>query len=562
MERNISFGASLLAVAVFFVALLPSVHVFASWQTDGNPICTVGGDQYPPTITSDGAGGAIIAWYDYRGYNYDIYVQRVGAWGSIQWAPEGVALCTATGNQYYPAIISDGAGGAIVTWIDYRSGNADIYAQRVSAEGIAQWTTDGVALCTATGDQRSPMICTDGTSGAVVTWMDLRSGTDCDIYGQRVNASGAVQWTADGVALCAAIGDQQNPAIVSNGAGGANVTWHDFRNGTDYDIYAQGVNASGSVQWTIDGVALCAAIGDQQNPSIVSDGAGGAIVTWNDNRNGNDDIYAQRVNVSGVVQWVGNGAALCAAMKDQQHPTIVSDGAGGAIVTWDDKRSGSDDIYARRVNASGAVQWTTDGVAVCAATGDQRIPKIASDGAGGAIVTWHDGRDWAWDVYAQRVNASGAVQWTTGGVHLSMADEFQQYAQVTTDGAGGAIVAWDDNRNGDWDIYAARIQYSGTTDIPHASAAVNALSQNYPNPFNPATFITFSVIARGEVKLRIYDAAGRSQRTLVDGWREPGVYRVMWDGKRNDGTAAASGVYFYRIKTADLTATRKMVLLG
>ena len=53
--------------------------------------------------------------------------------------PLGVALCTATGNQLWPThtstITSDSTGGAIVTWEDNRSGNSDIYAQRISADG-------------------------------------------------------------------------------------------------------------------------------------------------------------------------------------------------------------------------------------------------------------------------------------------------------------------------------------------------------------------------------------------------------------------------------------------
>jgi hypothetical protein len=132
---------------------------------------------------------------------------------------------------------------------------------------------------------------------------------------------------------------------------------------------------------------------------------------------------------------------------------------------------------------------------------------------------------------------------------------------MASDGAGGAIVAWIDERNGNWDVYAGHIRATGPTSVPYAGAAVNTLGQNYPNPFNPGTLIKFSVRAPGEVKLRIYDASGQALRTLVDNWREPGEYRVTWDGKRDDGTAVASGVYFYRIETGGLTAARKMVLL-
>ena len=208
-----------------------------------------------------------------------------------------VPLCTAANNQYFPTIVSDGAGGAIVTWEDFRSGtNADIYAQRV-AFGVPLWTADGVALCTAAGNQQYPTIVSDGLVGAIVTWQDDRGGVaNTDIYAQRVTKDGLVPWTPDGVALCTAASYQYSPTIVSDGAGGAIVTWYDHRSGTNYDIYAQRVNAAGVPQCNVDGVKVCTAAGDQLGPTIVAEGQGGAIVTWRDNRGTDGNIYAQNIN--------------------------------------------------------------------------------------------------------------------------------------------------------------------------------------------------------------------------------------------------------------------------
>jgi hypothetical protein len=283
----------------------------------------------------------------------------------------------------------------------------------VNAAGVPQWIAP---LCTAAGAQTSPAIASDGAGGAIVTWNDARSGPVNDIYAQRVNAAGVPQWTIDGVALCTAAGGQHDPTIVADGAGGAIVTWYDGRNGVDMDIYAQRVSAAGVPQWTADGVALCTATGGQYAPTIVTDGAGGAVLTWSDNRNGTDlDIYAQRVSAAGVPQWTADGVALCTAANGQGNPTIVADGTGGAIVTWSDERSVSgvdatNDIYAQRVSASGVPQWTADGVAVCTAAGLQSDPAIVSDGGSGAIVAWHDHRSGTtFDVYAQNVNADGTL---------------------------------------------------------------------------------------------------------------------------------------------------------
>jgi hypothetical protein len=87
------------------------------------------------------------------------------------------------------------------------------------------------------------------------------------------------------------------------------------------------------------------------------------------------------------------------------------------------------------------------------------------------------------------------------------------------------------------------------------------LRQNHPNPFNPSTTISFDVPAGGEeVGLRIYDAAGRLTRTLVDGYEHSGTRTVSWDGKNDDGQPMASGVYYYQI-TTPTSSDRKMMML-
>src|SRR5437870_83680 len=143
---------------------------------------------------------------------------------------------------------------------------------------------------------------------------------------------------------------------------------------------------------------ICTATGDQTAPQSVSDGAGGAIIVWSDSRSAtNWDIYAQRVLASGAIAggWPANGLALCVAVDEQNSPTIASDGVAGAIVTWYDHRVGAYDIYAQHVLASGAVDgaWPTDGRVISNAGIDQYVPTIVSDGAGGAIIAWYDNRN-------------------------------------------------------------------------------------------------------------------------------------------------------------------------
>lgn len=440
-------------------AILAASSAAAYWVPDGTAICAAAGTQNAPQIASDGAGGAIVVWYDQRDGSADIYAQRVDASGVPLWSPDGVAICAATASQLVPVIVSDGMGGAVIAWQDNRGLSLDIYAQRVNSSGIALWPADGVAVCAASLNQSGPRIVADGGNGAIVVWLDSRNGGG-DIYAQRVSGAGTPVWPTNGVALCSAAGDQWQYQIASDGAGGAIVAWSDPRSG-EHDIYARRVTAYGGLQWTSNGVALCTAVGFQFNPVLVADGAGGAVVAWSDGRSGANDIYAQKVSAAGAAQWTADGLRLCGAGGDQNTPAIASDGFGGAVVTWEDVRTGSTNIYAQSVNASGTVQWSVDGAAVCPAAGNRYGPRILGDGAGGAIVAWMDYRSGESNYYAQKLNSSGGLQWAADGLPLCLALGGQGELAVADDGAGGFVAVWYDDRNRDYDIYAQVVDSEG-----------------------------------------------------------------------------------------------------
>jgi hypothetical protein len=102
----------------------------------------------------------------------------------------------------------------------------------------------------------------------------------------------------------------------------------------------------------------------------------------------------------------------------------------------------------------------------------------------------------------------------------------------------------------------------GPSDVPGGGIGRKLeLAQNRPNPFNPKTAIAFNLPQAADVSLEIYDVAGRRVTTLVDKRLEAGPYSYEWDGKNQHGERVASGVYFYRLSTADRELSKKMVLL-
>jgi phosphatidylserine/phosphatidylglycerophosphate/cardiolipin synthase-like enzyme len=92
------------------------------------------------------------------------------------------------------------------------------------------------------------------------------------------------------------------------------------------------------------------------------------------------------------------------------------------------------------------------------------------------------------------------------------------------------------------------------------------LYQNYPNPFNPVTTIRFEIPYSQYVELTLYDVLGRKVRTLFEGEVPAGIVAIDFSSQSGSapvgkGGSLASGVYIYRIKTKDFTASKKLILL-
>jgi hypothetical protein len=583
---------ALLAAVLAALVAAPTAHA-AGWVVDGVALTLDPAEQTAPLAASDGEGGAYVVWLDARSGNADLYAQHVTSAGNLTggWPANGLAVCTDPTTQQTPAICADGAGGAYVVWMDTRNGTADIFALRLVSAGVAPgWPANGIAVCTAPGTQENPSVCTDGGTGALVAWSDVR-GLSEDIYVTHLLQGGTVDplWTPQGNLLCNAAQQQQFPAIVPDGAGGAVVAWDDHRNGgalsPQQDIYAGHMTAVGApdTTWAANGVALCVVAGsDQDDPQAVSDGAGGAYVCWQDDRNGtfsvpDQDIYTTHVRANGTIPagWGATGLPTARVGGLQSLPVLVADGAGGVIIAWQDGRDTSTfptntDIYAQHFLASGALAagWAANGNDLTSQTSRQDAPAIATDGNGGALVTWTDQRFGA-DIYAQHVHGDGTLAsgWPTSGIAISTAANSQIASTLVTDGAGGAVCAWQDNRSGagNDDVYAQRFYGSGqvgpTVGVPALPpTGALMLAPAGEQPARGVARFTLRLAAASTVTARVYDVRGRAVATLLARAAVPaGTTQLTWDGRTDRGARAASGVYHLAVAAGDAHAAIRFV---
>ncbi len=536
------------AVIIFFCApLLLIQNLHAQWNfniSQNTPVCVALNNQRDPRIESDGMGGAFIAWKDYRTGIPDIYVQHIDSNGVIQWTLDGIGACTDAADQSTPSLTSDMAGGIIVTWSDWRSAiERDIYAQRIDANGNILWAVDGAPVTTQLEREHNERIVSDGAGGCIIAF-EKQVGYWA-IWAQRLNSAGVQQWPAGGVPVTTISSNQRNPKLQQDASGGAYITWQDNRNG-DYDVYAQRLSTSGVRVWGDAALQVTSVLDDQNNPKIDPDYvSGGVYICWADQRSTtNNDVYCQRIDSLGNFLWPMNGIGVCVAADDQSAVDLLSNtGINGVIVVWKDNRTGTTDIYAQHLNQTGTSLWGFNGKLVCNSVMPQINPNVAGDSHGGAVIAWQDSSlSSFWNIGAQRIDTLGNLMWGGSGVVVSNATGSQIGPKNISDRNGGSIFVWEDERTGFRDIYVHHIGADGSS----IGIEENNISEVnlFPNPFTDHLRIDLLLNKQETFSINLSDIAGNEiQQLNVEYEMINNGYHILIDG-----SSLKPGVYFVQLK--------------
>lgn len=361
------------------------------------------------------------------------------------------------------AAAADTAGGLWVVWADALPAGIELRALRTTA-ALPPPAPDGVFISTISGPTAGGFmtpgvrVVPDAAGGIIVAWIDhLKTPPFHALFAQRIEISGQARWSAGGRPVCGRL--ERTPAfdaenhfdLLADGGGGAWVTWA-AGPASDTTISVQHLAPDdGALDVGICGTTVTGDETGAVEPRLVPDGAGGAVATW---WTVGGQPAAQRILPGGALAWGPDPVFLAST---GYNSSVAPDGAGGALVAFAAGPYDDTNVRVQRVTAAGTLPWGTEGVAVVTTTGVQEFPRATSDGAGGAVVAWWDHRGHAYDVntapalYAQRVLADGGVAWAQDGVLVSAvpAPRVEPGGPVLVgDGAGGAIAVWMDRRDG------------------------------------------------------------------------------------------------------------------
>ncbi len=334
----------------------------ASFDVSGKPLLPVtvvsGISRLIVNSLSVAAGrGRVVyaAWQDFNDAINAPFV-RIAAIG-----PEGVLWLRTLGGEkpdesYLNPVIADaGPNGVLAAFRHLHDGDKGIVVRRFLPDG-SSWA-DEAPVSEVMGYKSAPQIVHDGAGGAYVIWEDGRRG-DLDVYAQHMGADGSVLWDPDGVAIAASAGNQWNTRIAADGTGGFFCAWIDDNQGSKWALMAQHVDNSGDTLWSPEGLTVCPTGNDQSLPSMAPDGYGGALLVWNEDRDGYSGTYAQRLNWRGGAFWPDAGATVASSDRDTVGPQAEPDGKGGLVAAWKEKVAARRwQLRARRLDGQGAPLW-------------------------------------------------------------------------------------------------------------------------------------------------------------------------------------------------------------
>lgn len=166
--------------------LLVNAKGDAKWGKGGRQAVSNQGVNSSPVAVEGGDSTIVISWINELNGDENIFLQKFDRKGTAVWGINGVTIGSIKGRQFAQALDSDKSGGIYITWLDRRSGKAEIYAQKLSPAGKEEWDEEGVPVSKTQSPEKSYLdIFFDSKDGAILIFKE-KNKKDEGIFGQRL----------------------------------------------------------------------------------------------------------------------------------------------------------------------------------------------------------------------------------------------------------------------------------------------------------------------------------------------------------------------------------------
>jgi len=483
--RGTRFGGGILLLAVLLVAL----PAHSQWSDDpavNLAIADRTGGQTLPLIEATPDGGAYVAWFDGTDGNLDVYLQRLDAAGVEQWPHDGILVSNhAQDSALFGWDMTVGAAGhAVLVFSDVRDGgDLDVHAYRVAPDGSMSWGANGITLSDNPDFEPAPRVTQASDGDFVFVWHRSPNVGDADIRMQRLAPDGTPRLAAGGMAVIVSAGESPGfVEIVPSNDGSVLLSY--LRDIATFPsprhVRADRLSATGASLWGGPRVVydeFSVPIG--YFPQLVADGAGGALILWHRSDGAFFNSFVQHLDSAGNELFPHNGAAVSTtANMNHIGPGLAYDPAADrSYVFWIEKNSmqSSFGLYAQRLSSTGARLWGDGGV-VLIPTGATELytPRVVAYADGAAAFFMDTPATVVQRILGMRVNTSGNPVWGAQPLVVSSVSSGKSRYPIAVNNSGTVMVAWEDNRAGNVDIYAQNVNPGGTLGTPSSPGRVDA----------------------------------------------------------------------------------------
>ncbi|MFA6438891.1 MAG: T9SS type A sorting domain-containing protein [Bacteriovoracaceae bacterium] len=465
-----------------------------------------------------------------------IYAQKLDPYGNKVWQQPVVVHHNDTSDMFISGesernwFCSDGDGGVIVFWQDYRGTyyaqdgpkNSTTHIQRIDKNGNVQWGVNGVKVNNLQDGFKQARITADGQGGCVLLLSEIgfeypNAPNKNYLKIVRYNSEGQRVWHTV-LDSSFTIGTQFQLTDIYRGG---NYYYFRFYNG---GYVQRKINAKGEINSY-----------SYLPTTILATPPSASTIFFNEYSLTNYTYKVSKLNSNSDTIW----------SKIVYWENFCTD-KGGALLP--DHLGGVFLLHVCR-----------DTLIYLDSTGNIFYKKFEGVEIGGYFLDGNGGLVVANNTIVNRFDSSGINLWLNGIVYLS--DPSNAYFKYyKPDNNGGLLISFWTTIGGIYVQHTGRTGKIGiiTKVINIASNAPDSyeLFQNYPNPFNPTTKIKFSISRVSEIELKIFDVLGRKVETFVNGKYSSGVYEIVWDGSNY-----SNGVYFYNLVVNNKSVvTKKMIL--
>lgn len=337
----------------------------ASWRIgDGD---SLGKNQENARVVFDTPGNAYVVWQDDRVNKPKVYCQKYDSAGIQLWSDDKV-VATAEDTILPDVKISNDEQFLLLGWGDDAVGNKEAYLHAIkTVDGDDYWGGEKkVNTLASNEDQTRPRISLfedAGGSKVTIAFEDNRDGT-LDVYFRQYNLSDGTDITGNEMlAPTVSAGNQSAPVVINDSLGNTYIAWGDTRN-TNSDIYMAKFDSSNARAWEKK-MTNNSPDANQSEPSLAIDSTDQIYLAWTDDRNdigNNSDIYMQKFDTDGNEIWTGADLKLntTSDASIQKDASVTIDADNLVFATWSDSRNGNFDIYAQKIALDGSKAWSAD----------------------------------------------------------------------------------------------------------------------------------------------------------------------------------------------------------